>query len=83
MRRGVRGWAVVLALLVAGSPGAPARAAAPLPLERYFDNTAVGDAARPGAADFDGAGGFLPAGDLAAAGWTPGRALTVRGARLT
>jgi lysophospholipase L1-like esterase len=83
VRRGVRGWAVVLALLVAGSPGAPARAAAPLPLERYFDNTAVGDAARPGAADFDGAGGYLPAGDLAAAGWTPGRALTVRGARLT
>ncbi|MBC9726605.1 SGNH/GDSL hydrolase family protein [Streptomyces sp. TRM68367] len=55
----------------------------PLPLERLFDNTAVSDDARPDEADFDGAGASLSAQDLAAAGWTPGRTLTVRGARLT
>ncbi|CAL9384671.1 hypothetical protein SUDANB145_01143 [Streptomyces sp. enrichment culture] len=82
MRRRVRGCAVVFVLLVVLSPGAPARAAAPLPLERYFDNTAVSDDARPGEADFDGSGASLPAGDLAAAGWTPGRTLTVLGAPL-
>ncbi|MEU0741461.1 SGNH/GDSL hydrolase family protein [Streptomyces sp. NPDC006134] len=57
-------------------------AAGPLPLERLFDNTAVSDDARPGEADFDGSGASLSAQDLAAAGWTPGRTLTVQGARL-
>ncbi|MGW1891420.1 SGNH/GDSL hydrolase family protein [Streptomyces sp. NPDC002004] len=54
----------------------------PLPLERLFDNRAVSDDARPGAADVDGSGRSLSAQDLKAAGWTPGRALTVEGARL-
>ncbi|MFF5128618.1 SGNH/GDSL hydrolase family protein [Streptomyces syringium] len=54
----------------------------PLPLERLFDNTAISDNARPGAADFDGAGNSLSAQDLRAAGWTPGRALTIDTARL-
>ncbi|WP_373302261.1 SGNH/GDSL hydrolase family protein [Streptomyces flaveus] len=62
--------------------GLPTRAE-PLPLERLFDNTAVSDDARPGEADFDGSGGSLSARDLTAAGWTPGRTLTVQGARLT
>ncbi|GAA2444213.1 SGNH/GDSL hydrolase family protein [Streptomyces glaucus] len=87
MRRG--GWssAVVLALLAGLAPGGSARAAGegtpPLPLERLFDNTAVSDDARPAEADFDGSGASLSARDLAAAGWTPGRTLTVQGARLT
>jgi lysophospholipase L1-like esterase len=55
----------------------------PLPLERLFDNTAASEDARPGQADFDGSGGSLSARDLTAAGWTPGRTLTVQGARLT
>ncbi|MFI6282348.1 GDSL-type esterase/lipase family protein [Streptomyces sp. NPDC050988] len=54
----------------------------PLPLERLFDNTAVSDDARPAEADFDGSGRSLSAQDLTAAGWTPGRSLTVQGARL-
>ncbi|MCX4766119.1 SGNH/GDSL hydrolase family protein [Streptomyces sp. NBC_01275] len=60
----------------------PARAAGPLPLEALYDNTAVGDDARPGTADLDGTGASLSARDLTAAGWTPGRAPTVQGARL-
>ncbi|WP_086560935.1 SGNH/GDSL hydrolase family protein [Streptomyces africanus] len=59
------------------------RRAAPVPLERLFDNIAVSDDDRPARADFDGAGSSLSARDLAAAGWTPGRGLTVQGARLT
>ena len=55
----------------------------PLPLHRHYDNTAVSDDTRPAQADFDGAGGSLSAQDLSAAGWTPGRTLTVQGARLT
>nr|WP_307790507.1 SGNH/GDSL hydrolase family protein [Streptomyces actuosus] len=55
----------------------------PLPLERLFDNRAVSDDTRPGEADFDGSGASLSAQTLTAAGWTPGRVLTVRGARLT
>ncbi|WP_425584731.1 SGNH/GDSL hydrolase family protein [Streptomyces vastus] len=62
--------------------GLPTRTG-PLPLERLFDNTAVSADTRPGQADFDGSGGSLSARDLAAAGWTPGRTLTVQGARLT
>ncbi|MEU0456795.1 SGNH/GDSL hydrolase family protein, partial [Streptomyces sp. NPDC006129] len=69
-------------------PAVSARAAesgpaAPVPLERLFDNSAVSDDGRPAEADFDGAGASLSARDLAAAGWTPGRTLTVQGARLT
>ncbi|MEU9114368.1 SGNH/GDSL hydrolase family protein [Streptomyces sp. NPDC048483] len=54
----------------------------PLPLARLFDNKAISDNARPGAADFDGAGHSLSAQDLAAAGWSPGRTLTIDEARL-
>ncbi|MEU4484306.1 SGNH/GDSL hydrolase family protein [Streptomyces purpurascens] len=59
------------------------RRAAPVPLERLFDNIAVSDDSRPAAADFDGTGASLSARDLTAAGWAPGRTLTVQGARLT
>ncbi|UUU29732.1 SGNH/GDSL hydrolase family protein [Streptomyces sp. CA-210063] len=88
VRRRVWGTTVVLALLATVAPVASARAAddraaEPAPLERLFDNRAVSDDARPAEADFDGSGGSLSATDLKAAGWTPGRALTVQGARLT
>lgn len=99
MRRRVWGTAVVCGLLAAVTPVASAQAAGsagssgdgsgsggargPLPLERHFDNRAVSDDARPGEADFDGSGASLSAQDLAAAGWTAGRSLTVQGARLT
>ncbi|MFD9072352.1 SGNH/GDSL hydrolase family protein, partial [Streptomyces lasiicapitis] len=89
MRRRIWGTAAVLALLsglapVAAAEAAPRPSAAePLPVERLFDNRAVSDDARPADADFDGSGGSLSARDLAAAGWTPGRALGVDGARLT
>ncbi|MGC0207090.1 SGNH/GDSL hydrolase family protein [Streptomyces levis] len=88
MRRCVRGILVVLALCASLVPAVSAEAAeapraAPLPLERLFDNSAVSDDGRPGEADFDGAGASLSARDLTAAGWTPGRTLTVQGARLT
>ena len=74
-------WSVPLITLLTAA-GTPAVAAAddrtttsePLPLERLFDNRAVSDDARPGEADFDGAGNSLSAQDLTAAGWTPGRA---------
>ncbi|MGW0368023.1 SGNH/GDSL hydrolase family protein [Streptomyces coeruleorubidus] len=88
MRRCVRGILIVLALCGSLVPAVPAQAveerrAAPVPLERLFDNVAVSDDGRPEQADFDGAGASLSARDLAAAGWTPGRGLTVQGARLT
>lgn len=88
MRRCVRGILVVLALCGSLAPAVPAQAveerrAAPVPLERLFDNVAVSDDDRPGQADFDGAGASLSARDLNSAGWTPGRGLTVQGARLT
>lgn len=87
MRRCVWGSTVVLALFAALVPGVSAQAAterraAPLPLERLFDNVAVSNDSRPAEADFDGAGASLSAQDLSAAGWTSGRALTVQGARL-
>ncbi|MEU6530218.1 SGNH/GDSL hydrolase family protein [Streptomyces sp. NPDC046928] len=80
--------AAVLALFAVLVPGVPAHAATargpgPQPLERLFDNTAVSDDTRPAEADFDGSGASLSAQALAAAGWTPGRALTVQGAELT
>ncbi|MFD5742507.1 GDSL-type esterase/lipase family protein [Streptomyces massasporeus] len=88
MRRCVRGILAVLALCGSLVPAVSARAAgegraAPVPLERLFDNVAVSDDASPGRADFDGSGASLSARDLSAAGWTPGRVLTVQGARLT
>ncbi|KUL43511.1 SGNH/GDSL hydrolase family protein [Streptomyces regalis] len=88
MRRRVWSSAVVLALFATLVPSVSAQAAGerragPLPLERLFDNTAVSYNARPSGADFDGSGASLSAQDLAAAGWTPGRTLTVQGARLT
>ncbi|MGW2405083.1 GDSL-type esterase/lipase family protein [Streptomyces sp. NPDC001739] len=84
------GTALTLLLLMTALPGtalAPAAAAttappAPRPLPRLFDNTAVSDNSRPGAADFDGTGRSLSAQDLAAAGWSPGSVLTLDGARL-
>ncbi|WP_405867785.1 GDSL-type esterase/lipase family protein [Streptomyces sp. NBC_00005] len=87
MRRRVRGLAIVIVSFAFLVPAASARAAAderaePPPLERLFDSTAVSDDARPDLADFDGSGASLSAQDLTAAGWTPGRALTVQGARL-
>ncbi|MFB7929742.1 SGNH/GDSL hydrolase family protein [Streptomyces sp. NPDC056039] len=91
VRRSVRGILVVLTLcgslvstVSAPSVGAAEeRRAAPVPLERLFDNIAVSDDGRPAAADFDGSGASLSARDLTAAGWAPGRTLTVQGARLT
>ncbi|MER6345911.1 GDSL-type esterase/lipase family protein [Streptomyces sp. NPDC001595] len=88
MRRGIRGLVVVLLLFASAVPAAAARATAerraePQPITRLFDNVAVSDDTRPAAADFDGSGASLSARDLTAAGWTPGRALTVEGARLT
>jgi len=86
----VRRWirkAVVLAVTCAWLvPATVVRAASdppPLPLELLFDNVAVSEDARPDEADFDGFGASLSARDLTAAGWTPGRELTVQGARLT
>lgn len=88
MRRCVRVILVVLALCGSLVPAVSAHAAgegraAPVPLERLFDNVSVSDDSSPGRADFDGSGASLPARDLHAAGWTPGRVLTVQGARLT
>lgn len=89
MRRRLWGAAVLLGLFAGVAPVAAVEAVAaphgggPVPLERLFDNTAVSDDERPGAADFDGSGSSLSAQDLTAAGWTPGRTLTVQGARLT
>ncbi|MEV7083526.1 SGNH/GDSL hydrolase family protein [Streptomyces sp. NPDC093516] len=89
MRRCVRGILVVLALCgslvptTTAAEAAQGRRAAPLPLERLFDNIAVSEDDRPGQADFDGSGASLSARDLTAAGWTPGRVLTLQGARLT
>ncbi|CCK26406.1 secreted protein [Streptomyces davaonensis JCM 4913] len=85
---GLRGAGVVCALIAGLLPMSSATAAArtagePLPLERLFDNTAVSADTRPAEADFDGHGASLSATDLAAAGWRPGGALTVQGARLT
>ncbi|MET9970860.1 SGNH/GDSL hydrolase family protein [Streptomyces sp. NPDC006356] len=88
MRRRVWSSAVVLAVFTVLVPGVsaqatPERRAGPLPLDQLFDNRAVSDDARPAEADFDGSGASLSAQALSAAGWTPGRALTVQGARLT
>ncbi|BCL26615.1 hypothetical protein GCM10017557_14740 [Streptomyces aurantiacus] len=85
-------WATTAATVTTMTVTVPASAASqtesqakerPLPLDQLFDNTAVSDDARPAGADFDGSGGSLSAQDLTAAGWTPGRSLTVQGASLT
>ncbi|WP_312885799.1 SGNH/GDSL hydrolase family protein [Streptomyces physcomitrii] len=80
--------AAVLACFLALPPWPPGTARAESaatgqPLERLYDNTAVGVDGRPSGAGFDGAGNALSAGDLAAAGWTPGRTLTLGGATFT
>ncbi|MFG2494302.1 SGNH/GDSL hydrolase family protein [Streptomyces caniferus] len=88
-----RRWGTALVLLLtatalpatdAGTATAVAahRPRLPLPLARLFDNRAISDNSRPGAADFDGAGHSLSAQDLAAAGWSPGSTPTLDGARL-
>ncbi len=85
MRRGLRGSTLVLALVAGVSPGALAVAderQAPEPIARLFDNRAISEDSAPGEADFDGAGASLSARDLAAAGWTPGRSLSVDASRL-
>ncbi|MFF3942886.1 SGNH/GDSL hydrolase family protein [Streptomyces phaeofaciens] len=82
MRRGVRRFPLVLALCgLFLTPAAPVRAARPLPLPPPLPLAALYDNAAH--TDLDGAGNALPADDLAAAGWTPGRELNVDGARLT
>ncbi|WP_371663568.1 SGNH/GDSL hydrolase family protein [Streptomyces sp. NBC_00280] len=81
--RGLWGPGVVLALCATLTPlSSTAHATDPLPLTRYFDNTAVSDDTLPETADFDGSGASVSAQDLTAAGWTKDRALTVQGARL-
>jgi len=88
-----RRWGTALTLLLtatalpatgAGTATAAAAHRPPpaLPLARLFDNRAVSDNSRPGAADFDGAGRSLSAQDLAAAGWSPGSTPTLDGTRL-
>ncbi|GAA3160240.1 MULTISPECIES: SGNH/GDSL hydrolase family protein [Streptomyces] len=67
----------------ATDPDAAQRARRAQPLTHLYDNTAIGGGARPGAADFDGAGNALAAADLSAAGWTPGRALDLDATSLT
>jgi lysophospholipase L1-like esterase len=52
-------------------------------LTAAFDNVGISAAAAPATADLDGLGNSFVAEDLAAAGWTPGAAVTVGGARLT
>lgn len=84
--RWVRAVVVLAAVCAWLVPAGTVRAAdgdPPLPLELLFDNRAVSADARPDEADFDGFGASLSARDLTAAGWTPGRTLTVQGARLT
>ncbi|MFJ1767206.1 SGNH/GDSL hydrolase family protein [Amycolatopsis sp. NPDC088138] len=76
---------LLAALVVAGlvTPAGAADAAVSYPnLAAAFDNVGVSTAAQPAAADLDGSGHSLIAEDLAAAGWDPGRTVTVDGAPL-
>lgn len=83
--------AAVAAVLVAGTAMAvlaPAAQAAPerarpQPLDEHFDNVAVSEDTAPDKGDFDGAGNSLSATDLSAAGWDPGRTVTLDRADLT
>ncbi|SEG82148.1 Lysophospholipase L1 [Actinacidiphila yanglinensis] len=52
-------------------------------LSGAFDNAGISAAADPSSADLDGLGNSLVAEDLAAAGWSPGTAVTVGDTRLT
>ncbi|MFI0815128.1 SGNH/GDSL hydrolase family protein [Streptomyces sp. NPDC021098] len=82
---GIVAGGATLVLLAPAAPSVAAQAPSttkPLPLERLFDNRAVGDDASPGTADFDGAGNSLSAQDLRAAGWTPGRVIALDSAGL-
>ncbi|MFM9445939.1 GDSL-type esterase/lipase family protein [Streptomyces acidiscabies] len=87
MRR--RAWAfpliatLLLAPQTAARAGSRAPGAPPVPLESHFDNRGISADDRPSGADLDGKGASLSASALASAGWTPGRALTVHGTRLT
>ncbi|MGX2993733.1 GDSL-type esterase/lipase family protein [Streptomyces sp. JNUCC 64] len=69
----------------AGAPtgGDGVRGTGPRPLRQLFDNRGVDEDDRARRADFDGAGSALSARGLRAAGWTPGRVLSLGGARLT
>ena len=72
------------AALVAGIVAAPADAAPvnhAATLAAAFDNVAISPSSTPGAANIDGTGHSLTAEDLDAAGWEPGNAVTVDGAR--
>lgn len=90
--------AAVLVLACAGNavprtppktPAGSARAgravprAGSVPLAALFDNAGISDDRAASAADLDGTGRSLSAGDLAAAGWTPGRRITLHRTRLT
>ncbi|MGG7609275.1 SGNH/GDSL hydrolase family protein, partial [Streptomyces sp. ZG43] len=63
MRRQLWGSALVLALITSAAPLTSAGAAeerGPRPLRELYDNRAVSEDGRPGAADFDGQGRSLP-----------------------
>ncbi|MEU7352275.1 SGNH/GDSL hydrolase family protein [Streptomyces albidoflavus] len=85
MRRQLWGAALVLALITSAAPLTSAGAAeerGPRPLRELYDNRAVSEDGRPGAADFDGQGHSLPAAALRAAGWQVGARPAVEGTRL-
>jgi lysophospholipase L1-like esterase len=75
------GAAIGLALAVVPASAAPAAHAAGL--AAAFDNVAISPSSTPGAANIDGTGHSFTAEDLDAAGWEPGNAVTVDGARFT
>ncbi|WP_338681001.1 SGNH/GDSL hydrolase family protein [Streptomyces acidiscabies] len=74
---------LLLAPQTAARAGSRAPGAPPVPLESHFDNRGISADDSPSGADLDGRGASLSASALASAGWTPGRALTVHGTRLT
>ncbi|MFE0221966.1 SGNH/GDSL hydrolase family protein, partial [Streptomyces albidoflavus] len=85
MRRQLWGPALVLALITSAASLTSAGAAEerePRPLRELYDNRAVSEDGRPGAADFDGQGRSLPAAALRAAGWQIGARPAVEGTRL-
>ncbi|MGA5427599.1 SGNH/GDSL hydrolase family protein [Streptomyces koyangensis] len=85
MRRQLWGPALVLALITSAASLTSAGAAGerePRPLRELYDNRAVSEDGRPGAADFDGQGRSLPAAALRAAGWQIGARPAVEGTRL-
>lgn len=85
MRRQLWRPALVLALITSAASLTSAGAAEerePRPLRELYDNRAVSEDGRPGAADFDGQGRSLPAAALRAAGWRVGARPAVEGTRL-